>query len=146
MGFANWLRRHTIEHLVQNVPPDLYACELCGKTSCTQEEFASCEFRVHSEFLERKHLLDISRNPEIPRRESDDDVGSFDVVPLSPGILSVTTRSDPSKQDEIADSPARSGFRAVVRQDSGESQPESAIVERAEVEASAQTRRSARNT
>ncbi len=146
MGFANWLRRHTIEHLVQDVPPDLYACELCGQASCTQEKFASCEFRVHSEFLERKHRLDIARNPELPRQESDDDVGSFDVVPLSPGILSVTRSSDPSKQDENADTPARSGFRTAMRQDSSESKPESAIVERAEVEASAQTRRSARNT
>jgi len=147
MGFGNWLRRHTIERLVQDVPPELYACELCGEASCTQAKFASCEFRIRSEFLERRHRLDISKHPDVPSRASDDDIGSFEVVPLSPGILSVTTGRDRSEvTDEASDSPARSGFRIAMRQDSGESKPQSAIVERAEVEASAQTRRSARNT
>ncbi len=145
MGFGKWLRRNTLERVVQDVPPDLYACELCGEASCTQEKFASCEFRIHSEFLERKHRLDISRHPEVISRESDDDISSFEVVPLSPGIFPATARSARSDPDEAEDSPARSGFRPAIRQDPCETEAKSVIIERVELEPTPHTRRSARN-
>ncbi len=148
MAFGDWLRRNTIERIVQEVPPDLYACELCGEASCTQAKFASCEFRIRSEFLERKHRLDIAKKPESLSQELVHEIDSFEVVPLSPGIFPVTRRSarPDAATDETVDSPARSGFRSAIRRDSSESEPQSVIVERAGPDQSPQTRRSARNT
>jgi hypothetical protein len=148
MGLGNWLRRHTLERFVQDVPPELYGCELCGEADCTQARFASCEFRVHSEFLERKHHLDIANKPKSLSQASEDEIDSFEVVPLSPGILPVAaggihTKSDP---EDTADSPARSGFRPALRQDRGESEAHSVTIKRVESDASPQTRRSARHT
>jgi hypothetical protein len=40
------LLRHISEGIVQDVPPELYACEICRKTQCVQDEWIVCEKRI----------------------------------------------------------------------------------------------------
>jgi hypothetical protein len=34
------------QHIIQDVPPELYACEICRKTECLQDEWIACENRI----------------------------------------------------------------------------------------------------
>ena len=34
------------ERTVQEVPPELYACEICRRTECFQDEWIVCENRI----------------------------------------------------------------------------------------------------
>ena len=39
--------------IVQDVPPELYACEICRRTRCVQDEWIVCESRIaHAKCLE----------------------------------------------------------------------------------------------
>ncbi len=39
--------------IIQDVPPDLHACEICRKTECSQDEWIVCEKRIaHMKCLE----------------------------------------------------------------------------------------------
>ena len=41
------------ESIVQDVPPGLYACEICRRTECAQDEWIKCENRIaHAKCLE----------------------------------------------------------------------------------------------
>lgn len=40
------------QRIIQAVPPTLYACEICRKTECSQEEWIACETRIaHAKYL-----------------------------------------------------------------------------------------------
>lgn len=41
------------EHAIQEVPPEMYACEICRRTDCSQDEWIVCENRIaHAKCLE----------------------------------------------------------------------------------------------
>jgi hypothetical protein len=41
------------QHVIQEVPPELYACEICRRTDCSQDEWIVCENRIaHAKCLE----------------------------------------------------------------------------------------------
>jgi hypothetical protein len=41
------------QRIVQDVPPELDACEICRKTECSQDEWIVCEKRIaHAKCLE----------------------------------------------------------------------------------------------
>jgi hypothetical protein len=41
------------QHIIQDVPPELDACEICRKTECLQDEWIACENRIaHAKCLE----------------------------------------------------------------------------------------------
>ena len=41
------------QHIIQDVPPKLHACEICRKTECLQDEWIACENRIaHMKCLE----------------------------------------------------------------------------------------------
>ena len=41
------------QHIIQDVPPELHACEICRKTECLQDEWIACENRIaHVKCLE----------------------------------------------------------------------------------------------
>ena len=41
------------QHIIQDVPPELHACEICRKTECLQDEWIACENRIaHMKCLE----------------------------------------------------------------------------------------------
>jgi len=39
--------------IIQDVPPELYACEICRKTQCAHGEWLTCENRIAQERLQR---------------------------------------------------------------------------------------------
>jgi hypothetical protein len=40
-------------HVIQDVPPEMYACEICRRTDCSQDEWIVCENRIaHAKCLE----------------------------------------------------------------------------------------------
>ncbi len=42
----------TSQHIIQDVPPELHACEICRKTECLQDEWITCENRlVHAKCI-----------------------------------------------------------------------------------------------
>lgn len=44
---------HLKDKLVQEVPPDIAACEVCRKTECSEDEWIRCENRIaHAKCLE----------------------------------------------------------------------------------------------
>jgi len=41
------------QRIIQDVPPELDACEICRKTECSQDEWIMCENRIaHAKCLE----------------------------------------------------------------------------------------------
>ncbi len=32
--------------IIQPCPPEIYACEVCGKVDCSHEEWVNCEYRL----------------------------------------------------------------------------------------------------
>jgi hypothetical protein len=41
------------QRIIQDVPPELDACEICRKTECSQDEWIVCEQRIaHAKCLE----------------------------------------------------------------------------------------------
>ena len=63
-GRLKRLSERISEHAIQEVPPGLYACEICRRTECSQDEWIVCENRVaHAKCLEE-------HQPEIPGRAS----------------------------------------------------------------------------
>ena len=41
------------QRIIQDVPPELDACEICRKTECSQDEWIVCENRIaHAKCLE----------------------------------------------------------------------------------------------
>jgi hypothetical protein len=41
------------QQFIQDVPPELSACEICRKTECSQDEWIVCENRIaHAKCLE----------------------------------------------------------------------------------------------
>lgn len=41
------------QRIIQDVPPELDACEICRKTECSQDEWIVCEDRIaHAKCLE----------------------------------------------------------------------------------------------
>jgi hypothetical protein len=41
------------QQLIQEIPPELSACEICRKTECSQDEWIVCENRIaHAKCLE----------------------------------------------------------------------------------------------
>ena len=41
------------QRIIQEVPPELEACEICRKTECSQDEWIVCETRIaHAKCLE----------------------------------------------------------------------------------------------
>jgi len=41
------------QHVIQEVPPEMYACEICRRTDCAQDEWIVCENRIaHAKCLE----------------------------------------------------------------------------------------------
>lgn len=61
-GRLKRLSERISEHAIQEVPPGLYACEICRRTECSQDEWIVCENRVaHAKCLEE-------HQPEIPGR------------------------------------------------------------------------------
>jgi hypothetical protein len=39
--------------VIQEVPPEMYACEICRRTDCAQDEWLVCENRIaHAKCLE----------------------------------------------------------------------------------------------
>ena len=57
------LRRFLHRQLVQDVPADLHACELCRATECDSARYASCAYRLGVEHEERLN----SRAEDVPR-------------------------------------------------------------------------------
>lgn len=98
---------------MRDVPSELYACELCGESACTRARFAACEFRIHSAFLERRYQLQKSAVSDDMLHAVDQDDVTFEVMPLSPGILpGLAKEAHPGEtQDEDMESSAKSGFR-----------------------------------
>ena len=145
MNFGAWFRRHVIESFVKDVPPDVYACELCGECSCSESKFAACEFRIHSEFLERRNRLAPARTPADSIRGVEPDMGTFEVVSLSPGILPevVSATRKTGASDDDADSSAKSGFRTAIGRAKLEPVEQSVTIELDEIDPGAPTRRSA---
>ena len=41
--------------VVQDCPPELYACEVCGKLECDHEEWANCKQRLTAAEFMRSH-------------------------------------------------------------------------------------------
>gem|GEM_PF-2124794 len=40
---------------IQDIPADIYACETCDETSCLEQDWQNCKYRLRSEeFLELK--------------------------------------------------------------------------------------------
>ena len=148
MGLGVWFRKHIIESVVKDVPAELYACELCDERSCTESKFATCEYRIRSEFLERKGLMMLAKKSADSGPVDDADIGAFDVMPLSPGILpDVASRTRVRQQGvDSEDSSAKSGFRAAVGNRQAESVAQSVTIELNDVDPGAPTRRSAKNS
>jgi hypothetical protein len=47
------LLRRIGDGIVQDVPPELYACEICRETRCDQDQWIVCENRIaHAKCLE----------------------------------------------------------------------------------------------
>lgn len=44
--------------IIQNVPNELYACEICKKTKCNNIEWNNCEYRISH----MKRLDDLENN------------------------------------------------------------------------------------
>jgi transcription initiation factor IIE alpha subunit len=43
------------QHAIQEVPPEMYACEICRRTDCSQDEWIVCENRIaHAKCLEER--------------------------------------------------------------------------------------------
>ena|GEM_PF-4439318 len=123
MGFTGWLRQHVLGNVVLDVPPELYACEICGESSCTQAKFAMCELRIRTEKV---------------MRPADSNVGAIEV---SPGTLPQAVSSG---EDE--DSSAISGCRAAVRNKPSVSDAQSATTKSIGPEPNPTTRRSVKDT
>jgi hypothetical protein len=52
-GKLRGLLRRIGNGIVQDVPQELYACEICRKTQCDQDEWIVCENRIaHAKCLE----------------------------------------------------------------------------------------------
>ncbi len=144
MGLRAWFRRHVIESLVIEVPPEIYACELCSKCQCTESEYATCATRIHAEFLERKNALQDSKKSADPR--FDVEAGMFDVVSLSKGLLpDIESRVRTRANDEAAaDSSAQSGFRPALRDLQGTAVEQSGMIDLDKVNVGLPTQRSAK--
>jgi hypothetical protein len=56
--------------VVQDCPPELYACEVCGKIECDYAEWANCEKRIAAaEFIVSGNQQAITRAPTESRDE-----------------------------------------------------------------------------
>jgi hypothetical protein len=50
------LRGRVTDAIVQDVPPELSACEVCGRASCNTEEWLKCEQRLAvAEYMRTGH-------------------------------------------------------------------------------------------
>ena len=52
-GRLQGLLRSIGQHIIQDVPHELHACEICRKTECSQDEWIVCDNRIaHAKCLE----------------------------------------------------------------------------------------------
>lgn len=66
-GLLSWVRRS----LIQPVPPELEACEVCGKLRCPDDEWKSCERRLATaEFVRTGDRAALDRLEQAYRRGS----------------------------------------------------------------------------
>lgn len=50
-----WLLQTIGRRTIQEVPPELYACEICRQTDCSQDQWIVCENRIaHAKCLEER--------------------------------------------------------------------------------------------
>lgn len=49
MKIPRFLQKLVSAWIVSDVPPDIYACELCHETHCSAEKLARCTFRQRCE-------------------------------------------------------------------------------------------------
>ncbi len=39
-------KKRIVDSIIQDCPPELYACEICGKLECNNEKWLNCETRI----------------------------------------------------------------------------------------------------
>lgn len=65
VGFRKWLK----SSLIQEGPPELYACEVCGQYECDNERWLNCQHRLKvCEQMRSLEATDEGGKPEKPSR------------------------------------------------------------------------------
>jgi hypothetical protein len=67
VGLRNWLKKHLWLSIVQEVPPEIQACEACRVVNCNRGQFTDCVFRLREEAAESQRRARIA-NPRVPAR------------------------------------------------------------------------------
>ncbi|HEY5957447.1 MAG TPA: hypothetical protein VIV60_12865 [Polyangiaceae bacterium] len=96
MRFPRFLRKLWPNWIIQEVPAEIYACELCEKVECSSEQLAGCEFRLRCKQALVIETRDTSVEPtDMKSLETDE-------APISVPAASVKRLSDRVAADEAA--------------------------------------------
>jgi len=115
VGLGNWLRKHWLRGVVQDVPPEIQACESCRTLSCTHARATDCEFRQHEEVAESQRRTDIVEEfAALPHSSVRSE--RFEIRPPSNLIAPESSSPEPSAIGLRApsSSQAESGYRVLT--------------------------------
>ena len=72
--YRAWLKKSVVDEC----PPDLYACEVCGAQECDNDKWLKCETRIKA----RDFMLKESESSA--KRAEGTPCGEFELAPVSP--------------------------------------------------------------
>ena len=69
-GALHRLKSRVADAIVQDCPPELYACEVCSRLQCSSEEWLTCEKRLAAaQFMRTGDMAALERLKLIRRQE-----------------------------------------------------------------------------